>query len=467
MDNSFRRAVITEVKHGSGKGGGRAFYEKYYIEKGNPNPIILVAGQHPDMERGGMVIPYYKFKKHTRKLPDGKIRSCNCSAGWNPHQPQPCSGCNHHEQQDKSISEGKVTSAFTMVHLGLYHRHPLVGKDGKVVISEKTGEVVMIDDACTHPDCNFCRIAMGQQPVIKTGESFPMYDVKNLSYVFGKRRWLETGSNHLNHLLGWDKSIREWCGICRSKLRPASLHCSLCKTGLLDLSANPLSQQQLDDMLKTQYPCTACGKHTYLDLNVVCDTCQGAGRQSLINGVFDVVVYAEKTGEGTGSTLNRSQHFTIEEFEQTLPPNIRGLFQGKSLRQLIQELGQPYDFDKLLVPLDYAGQEEALGYAEKGQGGKQQQQQNVGFYGQGQQMQGGMPQQPPYGGQQMGMAPPAFAAYPQQGQTNFPQPQQPQYPQQPQPGLPQPSFAQPQPAQQPGQPGPLPYMVPPKPNFGS
>jgi hypothetical protein len=447
-DNSFRRNVVTEPKHSSGKSNKKAYFEKINIPKGTSIPIIVIAGQHPDPERGGQPIQYYKFLKHVRKTTSqsGKmmIRDIVCSRGWDKHNPQPCRGCQRAQGGDKSLSEGKVTNAFTVVHLGLYHKHPLIGDDGKYKVRSDNGEVIMVDDEHDDANCNYCRILSGQQPVVQQGESFPMYNPQHIQTFLGRRRFVEAGHNHLQALMGWDKAIQEWCGTCRSKLTPAALTCSHCNAVLMDLAANPMNQQQLDEVSKNQYPCTACGQRVFLNLNSTCHACTQAGRQMQVNGLFDVVCYCEKTGEGTASTLQRNQHFTVEEFEASMPPQIKALLGGKSLREYIKGLSEQYKFEELLAPLSLEEQDERLGYTQQGgQQGFQQpgmpQQPQQGFYGPPGMQQ---PQQP-----QMPAAPPAYGAYPQ-----------PQYP--------QPQMGQPQQPQQ-GMPGPAPFAVPPKPNFGS
>src|SRR5690606_32514166 len=150
----------------------------------------------------------------------------------------------------------------------------------------------------------------------------------------------------------------------------------------------------------------------------------------------------------TSSHLVLVEFATIEDFEQTLHPSIRALYQGKTLRQRIEELSKPYDFAELNKPKDLAAQAKRLEIQVQPQQGWPQQ--------------GGPPAQPGcYGQQPQGY--PQGAPQQQGWPGGYPQAptQQPQFPGQP---MQQPQYTQ-YPTQ-PSGPGPAPFVPPTKPNFG-
>jgi hypothetical protein len=428
MDNSFRRAVATDTKRSSGgRGSRRAFYESYRFPKDTSASVVFRKGQFEDPEDPGKAVPYYKYAKHIRKVqpPGAKMRiyDCVCAKGLDKYSQAPCFGCDQAKSGDKSISDAIFTAALQIVHLALYHRHPIFDENGNVRVRSDTNEPIMVDDECAFPNCNFCRVLSGQQPVLQPGQSFPNYPPNSILTFYGRRRFIEAGKRPLSAFLGWDKLIGERCGTCKAKVRPVALTCANCGQIHCDLNQQPQFIPELDKVTAQQYGCGGCGQQVYLNTQVVCDACASAGRQMQTFGLFDVVVSGARVGEGTNTTLQFGGSMTFEEFEQQIPAQY---LQGKALRQIIEELSEPYNFAELLAPATPDVQMKLLGYDA---GPQQPRQMAMGFYG-ATQSASAQPAQP-------------FGPYPQQGAAPV---------QHQQGGFPQP--------------GPAPFLPGAKPNFG-
>lgn len=486
--SSFRRSVAADTKKKGGKGGKGAWYDRFRLPNTQPGaPICIVRAEYQDPSPSPeqievdpatgrpkpVINPYYKFRKHIRALKQGGgrdlIMDANCSAGYDPHNPQPCVGCFAVDSGDKSV---KVSDAFnfTIVHLAYYHGHPLIDRDkGGIVMKNDNSGPVMITTECEGRTCNFCRVLQGQPPLPpqQGKDPWPGYDPRSLTTVFGKRRYLELGKGHLSDLEGIDQVVSAQCGNCRSQLTTDGFACPHCNTLIIDMANDPRSDEQIAADAVRPYPCMRCQRPVLLREIVSCDTCSAQNAQPLQLSVFDVVFFGMRQGEGTNSHVTQGlPHRTIEEFAKSVDPNFLG---GKTLRQYIGELAKPYDFDEICKPLSLQDQSVRLKLPMPAGVGMMQ----PGFQGQPQyapaqqfvQQPGQMfqPMQPNMQAAPLQPGQSPYQPYPQQQPQYAPQqpqfaPQQPQYAQQPVPGQ---AWQQPQ-----QQPGPQPFIPIAPPNFG-
>jgi len=489
--STFRRNTKSEQKKG-GKGLRGNWREQFRLPKGQPTPFVLISGEYPDPnpqqemveidpatgQYVPPVVPYWKWLKHRLKGVNqntGKQKFIDepCSRGWDKHAPKPCAGCAAMESGDKRITLGEAYS-MGLVHLVVYHRHPLVDpKKGPVMKKDNSGPV-MVDSECLGKACNFCRLLSGQPPVLQQNEFWPNYDRNTIQNVFGSRRYLEIGSGHLGDIGEWDSQVGSRCGgiafvkdaagqyildqngnaipkgRCNNFLTIDSYNCPKCGNVLIDTAADPRTPAQLEELATKKYPCHVCQQPVFMKEVNSCDAgCSGVQ----VHGIFDGVIQGVRQGEDTQSHLVLAGFVSVEEFESTLHPSVRALFQGKTLRQRIEELAKPYEFSELYKPKSL--EEQAKRLEIQGYGGYGQAQQGWAPPGQP------MMQQP--GGYYGNQAPAPMQYPPQQQPMQYPpqQPQQPQYPpQQPQnPGYQQ--YGQPQQG-----PGPAPFVPPQQPNFG-
>lgn len=452
--SSFRRSTAADTRR---KGGGRrgGIYDRMKLPKDNATPIMIIKGDYVDPNPAvdflevdpatgrpkEVKIPYYKFRKHRRAIKQGQkefFPDETCSAGMDPHNPQPCVGCYHQDQGDKSVTLSD-NFALGVVHLAFYHGHPLIDAEtgGFIANRNDPNKKVIVYDECSGRTCNYCRVLQGQQPVLKQGETFPSYQASDLTTVFGRRRFLEVGKSHLSNLQGWDQAVSTLCGTCyqnmaQVKLIIDSYTCPYCSNVVIDMANDPRTDEEISDAVSRPYPCLHCRRSVVLVENLSCDAC-GKGTQMTIH---DVVMFGKRVGEGTKSQMQMDYFQTVAQFERTMGQSLAPYLNGKTLAEYIAELAQPYDFAEVLRPRSLQDQATRLQLPMIPAHGQQQQFQQSAY---GAPPTQNYPPAPGYAPPPQGVpAQPPYAAYPQQ-QT-----------QQPQNG-----------------PGPAPFVPGGRPNFGS
>lgn len=451
--SAFRRSVVADTKQ---KGGGRrgSFYDRYRLPA-EPAPEaagILLRGEYVDPSPAPEQIeidpatgrpkpvtnPYFKYRQHKHASnKNGKewFATEVCSAGHDPHNPQPCVGCFAMDSGNKAVGVGDQF-AIGYLHLAYYHGHPLLDDHNQVQMKKDNSGPVIVYDECGGRICNFCR-AMQNQPIVADSKNpWAGYDPRSLTTVFGRRRYLEVGKGHLSDISGIDLVVGSMCGNCNSQLVTDGFACPACNSLVIDMANDPRTDEQIALEVLKPYPCMRCQRATMLREVVSCDTCESQGKHGVQPSVFDVVLMAKRQGEGTKSHIVRINHMSIEQFGQRIDPSFLG---GKTLREYVTEMvGQPYDFPEMFRPKSLQDQSKRLelpmppGH----QGGQPQ----YGTYA-GQQPQQQQPQQQFYGAPQAQQQP--------QAAPGFPQPA-PGYPPQMQPGpqpmqmVPPPYFGKPQ-----------------------
>lgn len=375
--SAFRRSVVADTKK-SGRGGRGQFYERYKVPVNVPTTLILARGQYIDprppqelieLDQYGrqkpVVNPYYKARMHKRAATrNGSpwFPSEPCGVGVDPHNPQPCTGCHAMEIGDKSVSLGDVF-AFGIAHLAYYHGHPMVDKDkpGTFVTKKDKQELVIIHSECTGRTCNFCRVLSGQLPFppAQGDAEFPRYDPRDLTTIFGKKRYMELGKNHLADILGFDQIVMSQCATCKQQLITDGFVCPNCHNTVIDMNTDTRTDEQIAQEVIRPYPCMHCQRPVLLQEVVGCDFCEQQGKKGVQNSIFDVVLQAMRQGESTNSHIVRQNHMTLEEFGQGIDPRFLG---GKTLRQHVEEiLKEPYNFEEIYKPRSLQDQAKALG----------------------------------------------------------------------------------------------------------
>lgn len=387
--SAFRRSVKLDSKNknSGGKGGGN-WREEMRLPKDpdppaamvfidaeypDPNPSSeerAIAGNAPNGQPNPVNKLYRKVQQHNRKYfaNQGRERfgDAFCSKGYDAYNPQPCIGCMAMDSGDKSIKLSEKY-AFGFFHLAYYHGHPVFRDDGSLLTRKDSQELVLNYDECVGRDCNYCRILRGMQPFVPQGQkAFPNYNPGQITTVYGRRRYLLIGKNHLSALDGWDSAISSNCGTCRNLLQTEGFMCPYCQNLVIDMQTDPRTIPQIKDAIQNPVHCNTCQKMVIVEESTYCQPCETAGRQSHVNFLTDVVALGCRQGEQTSSTLMLKGFHSIEEYEQIMlsqNPQFRDLLGGKSLRQYIQDNSKPYDFDLVLKPMDLEGQEKRLGYA--------------------------------------------------------------------------------------------------------
>lgn len=461
--SAFRRSVKAETKKG-GKGFKGGYFDRWRFPQGQPTPILLINSSYVDPnppQESVEVDPatgrpkevrnaFFKLKKHRRRLlKNGSERFLDeiCSAGHELHNPQPCVGCHAMDTGDKSVSVSDY-AVFGIVHLHPYHGHPVLDDNGQIRMrGDGKGPLVNFTE-CTGRSCNYCRTLNGQ-PLVQDSDpknQWPGWRADQLSTMFGQRRYIELGKNHLSDLGGWDSSVSSVCGLDGSQLLVDGYKCPHCQSMVIDMQQDPRTDEQIGDAVSKPYPCMRCGRPVLLEEVVSCDVCRANNRQHVQHSIFgNTVLWGLREGEGTNSHLVLRRFETLEQFGASVHPNYLG---GKSIQSYINELAQPYEFEKMFAPRTLQEQSKRLELSippSFGGGGGQ-----PSSYGQ--------PQQQGLIGTQ-----PGTTMWNQQGQPIAGVPQTMQ-------GQPLPALQAPAPGQQPapnGQPGAPTFVPPGRPNFGS
>lgn len=442
--SAFRRSVKADTKKAVGKGRKGSVFERMRLPVDVPVPFIVINAEYVDPNPAPEEIEvdpatgrplevkktYFKVRKHKRSLQGanggkGRFPESICSAGWNAHAPQPCAGCSAMDQGDKSVGISDL-AAFGIVHLGVYHRHPLIDRQtGGIVMKQaqqgRQAEPVMIDTECSGRTCNFCRATQGQPIVNDPQNPWPNFRPQDIQTFFGKRRYMELGKNHLTNLGGWDASIASMCGNDGSQLITDGYKCPTCQTLVIDMAQDARTDAQILEAVSKPVPCMRCQRQVLLEEVVACEVCEQAGRQPRQLGLSDRVLWGMRQGEGTGSQLVLHRHESLQEFFQRVPAQF---LNGKTPEAFLAELAKPYEFDKVFEPRPIGEQMKELqlqgqgpvpgnvmpGYQQPGPGGYQQ----AGSFG----PQGNIPQ-----GYGAPPPPPGFAApLPQGGFQQAPAP---------------------------------------------
>jgi hypothetical protein len=388
---SFRRSVHFDTQKKSKSGGGN-WYDQYRLPQGNATPFVLINTEYvdpnppqervqfgPDGQPLQVKNSYYKFRQHRRKLmKNGNEWYANetCSQGSDPHNPKPCAGCAAMDMGDKSVT---VSDKFAIgiIHLSPYHRHPLYDRNtGQVRMKQaqagqdNNGPIFSYSE-CTGRTCNFCKVLAGQPAVVKPKEFWPNYNPNDIGTEFAHRRYIEIGKSHLSNLEGWDSAVTSQCcspitqngqflSRCSQQFIRESFNCPDCDSVVINLSEDPRTDEEIDRAIMKPYPCMKCQKGVMLREVVSCDSCMAQNRTPLQLGMFDVVLWGKRQGEGTKSQLMLQQFQSMEEFQKNLPPHIVQMLSGKSVSDIVKQLSTAYDFDKIYEPRSFEEQAKRL-----------------------------------------------------------------------------------------------------------
>lgn len=435
-------------------------------------PIVLIPGQYVDLlsrdKDGAPIVPppiieAKRFRSHTFPVwiqPKNQgqqgfksFRDIVCSAGPEPHAPQPCVGCFQVDHGSKD-SKPRDQWAFNIAHLAWYHTRPYV-KDGQIQTKQNSNEPIMIKDECMsykmenvllgrahgaraqgvnkkHRQCEGCGqyAPQGQAP-----QQHP--------YTWGDHRVLQVGWGHLKKILDLDIEIGQKCANCNTGIIRVAFDCSRCNNEMLNVAQAGWTNEQLDTYSKTHQQCGQCGN---VDLPKGIFECGYNEQYMKVGGgcpdnvdprkssIFDNVLWVQREGEGTDSEIVVKRWEPISTYKTP---------DGRSLMDHLKEIVKaPFNLDEMYTPDSLDEQAETIRvqnpYAQ------QNQQPQFSPYP-GQQGPGGYaPQQgygPPQGQQPYGPPPgvpngPGYAPPPGGGYQQPQQGQQPQYPNMPAPGRP-------------------------------
>lgn len=452
------RRGAQNINSGSGKGQTRSsFYAKiklpqmaedlkrYLAAPPSPEavievaePMVLIAGQYPDLyardaNNNPLVPPPVgeglHYRAHTfpvtiQPKTAGQqgfrtFRDIVCSAGPEPHAPQPCVGCNLVDHG--ADAKARDRWVFNVAHLGWYHEHPLV-KDNQVQMKKDGSGPVMVKEECR----SYKMLSVLYNRAVQAGNrQYKPQECEGCKnqwpFVWGEHRLIEVGWKHLNNILDFDTALGKKCANCGTYLLRMSFNCGneSCNAVLVNIGQSGWTQDQCENFAKTAQHCPQCNYQGLPRSNYQCgfdekyiptqQPCQDTRKTS----IFDCVIWAQREGEKTESEIVIKK---VELINNYTTPDGKPSPDGRPLAEHLKSIVKsPFNLVEMYKPESLDDQAKAIRvqnpYAQQqwGQYGSQQTQ----------------PQQQPQG-------------YPQQGWGQQPTGQAPvaQYPNMPQPGRP-------------------------------
>ena len=355
-------------------------------------PIVFIPGEYPDFyneqEPGRIEDAYHwRFHSYVHHAQSGgrsfqSYRKLNCLSGPNRHAPKPCIGCLKVDQKEWDEKQYSTRSMFlfNIAHLVRYHEMPLV-KNGQIQYrQDDASKPVMIKKEC-HDSCVASTVYWANR-----GDNKPCDGCQqNSPVVLGGHRYMELGKNHLNDVIKYNRDVlSKRCLTCGGGLAEIGFMCQDCGTLVVDFATCGMTNQDIDNFRKSPFQCRSCGANGlpipkydcgYDDqgFTKVSQGCQDPKPVTL----YDVVVWMQREGEGTGSSIAFKKYELI-----THSPSFPG--QDGQPSDLTEHLKtvvpRPFDFDSMF---EQTTAEQAKRLDQPDPYGPQQSQQNFHNYDQG------------------------------------------------------------------------------------
>lgn len=427
-------------------------------------PIVLIPGQYEDIYavdgNGARILPppiqeglhlrahnFNVFMKPRNPQEKGynTFRELYCSAGPDPHAPQPCIGCYEGDHGADKSTRARDSWVFNMAHLAWYHLVPVV-KDGQVQMKKDQSGPIMNKIQCTSHRME--NVYLGR--AVQAGRVSPDIAKKHkpcegcqqqAEWSWGDHRVLQLGFKHLKNLFEIDDKVGKQCINCGTSILRIAFDCEKCAGELLNLAQVSWTNDQIDQYMKMQQQCN-CGhiglpKSAYEcgfdeNFNQVAQPCDNPQKTT----IFDCVLWVQREGESTDSEIVVKRVELISDYKTQ---DQRPL--DDHLKEIVKE---PFDLVEMYKPDDLDDQAKTI---QKPNPYAQQQQQYTGYGqqpggyappgqpGPGYQPQQGYPQGPgpsgyatpqptqqyqPPGSPQQGPSPAGpQAGYPQTGRPNY------------------------------------------------
>lgn len=333
-------------------------------------PIVLIPGEYDDIYaqdvNGSRIVPPPKqeglhirlhnfnvFMKPRNPNERGfmSFRELVCSAGPEPHAPQPCIGC---YKVDHGEKEAKPRDAwvFNIAHLSWYHLIPFV-KDGQVQTKKDGSGPIMIKVECPNykmENVYLGRAVQARRPPVEIAKRFKNCEAcqQRAEYTWGDHRTLQVGFKHLKNIFAIDDQVGKKCLNCGTGILRVAFDCENCNAELLDLSQVSWTNDQIEQYMKTQQQCGSCGhvglpKSAYEcgfddNYNSVAAPCNNPQRTS----IFDCVLWIQREGESTESEVVVRR---VELISQYRTQDGRPL--SEHLKEIVKE---PFDLVEMYKP---------------------------------------------------------------------------------------------------------------------
>ncbi len=398
-------------------------------EDGSPkNPIPMTEAKHIRVHTYSLWI---KPKNGGQSFQT--FKDMLCSAGPDPHSPQPCVGCWDEDHGNKD-ARPKDQWVFNVAHLGWYHEAPLV-KDGQIQMKKDNSGPILIKNECLSHKMESIILTRAAQSGARNLRQAKACEgcQQGHPFVFGDHRVIQIGFKHLTDLSDKDDNLGKVCMNCGTNMLLFRFDCGHCNTTMVDIVSSGWTNVQISDFAKSVQQCRSCGFQGNPAPYYECGFDErfakiGNGCPSDIEPVkgslFDSVIWVQRKGEKTDSKYDITKSVQIGAFQT---------YDGRPLSEhLAQIVKSPFNLDEMYKPDSTDDQAEMINKQSRCAA----QQPQFQWYGPQPQM-GAPGYGPPQGG---GYAPSGYAP-PQQGyapsgygpQAGH-QPQQSPYPSMPLPG---------------------------------
>lgn len=482
---NLRRGAAQAGGNGKGKGKGGFFakwippgFEKLCkqmtpqesrTEIQAAEPIVLVQGEYLDpytLDKAtnqptmGQMFHHHshRYQRHYKGKPAG-YRSATCTAGPDPHNPQPCVPCLLIDQKemDEKSSGSRSSWVVNAVHLSSYYETQYV-KDGQAQ-TRQDSTPIMIKKECKQGSISQ-RNYWNYRAQNSNGKESAQCEgcAQGIPHTLGNHRYWELGKGHLNALLDFnEKQLSGTCYYTNTGIVKKGFVCGSCRAPILDIAASQFTNEQIQQFEDATMTCPSCqvpglpvpDYEAGFDSQFIAKV---AGYAPPVDAagvpiplrpldLFDVVLWIQREGEGTKSApvVKKWERLTQAPFgEGGAPFDLTGMVEA--LVPEVFDFGELFstDPDTQAKDLDranpYAQHQQPGAYPPPAQGGYAP---------------SAPPPPAPHGGYAPTAAPPAGPAYP--AATGVPSAA---------PGVPAPGYAPPPaPAAAPGYP-PAPSAAP-------
>lgn len=290
------------------------------------------------------------------------FREIYCSAGPEPHAPQPCVGCYQvdHGQKDSRARDAWV---FNIAHLAWYHLIPYT-KDNVVQMKKDGSGPVMIKVECMQhkmENVYLGRAAHAGRAPADIARRFKECEgcQRQAEWTWGDHRILQLGFKHLKNIFEIDDMVGKKCINCGTSILRIAFDCEKCNNELLDLSQVMWTNDQVEMYTKTQQQCQ-CGhlglpKSAYEcgfddNFNRVAEPCPNPQKTT----IFDCVLWLQREGESTDSEVVVKRVERISQF-QARTPGQRPL--PEFLTEIVKE---PFNLAEMYKPDSLDDQAESI-----------------------------------------------------------------------------------------------------------
>lgn len=261
----------------------------------NKETILLLAGEYTSLVDGKSK-NWLEYLLHQKPFTKGQPqRDIVCTAGTDPHDKKPCTGCVYWENGPRKENPWypKPKVKFNILSLASYHDNVPYMKDNKPAVKED-GKPILIKQQCQGRGCSLCA---------NHGKAS----------VFGRLMKLVLTGTHFTQLMSFNKmTLNNLCSGCGKTIVINEFTCAQCNAQLLDTTTiESFSLEQIDKFAKTPQKC-GCGYVGFPQEGLDCgydanglakeaDNCplEVPIRMNIFNTIFSVT----KMGEKLKSTL--------------------------------------------------------------------------------------------------------------------------------------------------------------------